>query len=148
MKLGTKINLVLIVVTVVTLTVGFWIIIGREATTIKKQVLADVDAVTQLVHQDIERMYAQIYEQKQSLQEIIDTVVRNNPKILYVEIVDTNGDVIVTTRSANIPQNKERKLEIFKKVLETKELVLDQKDEGEYYELEYHLPIFDSKKNI
>jgi len=54
MKLGTKINLVLIVVTVVTLTVGFWIIIGREATTIKKQVLADVDAVTQLVHQDIE----------------------------------------------------------------------------------------------
>ncbi|MBI5150947.1 MAG: HAMP domain-containing histidine kinase [Candidatus Pacebacteria bacterium] len=148
MKLGTKINLVLILVTVITLTIGFWIIIGREAVNIRKQVLADVDAVTQLVHQDIERMYAQIYEQKQSLQGIVDSVVKRNPRILYVEIVDTNGSIIVTTRSVSISQNKERKLELFKKVIKTKELVLDQKDEGAYYELEYHLPIFDSKKNI
>lgn len=148
MKLGTKINLVLVVVIAITLTIGFWIIIGREAVTIKKQVLADVDAVTQLVHQDIERMYAQIYEQKQSLQEIVDSVIKRNPKILYIEIVDTNGNIIVTTRSADIAQDKEHKKAILKEVLEKRELIVDQKSEDTYYELEYHLPIFDNKKNI
>lgn len=79
MKLGTKINLVLMVVVAVTLTVGFWVIINIEAKNIENQVTGDTTTVTNLVKHDAERVLAQTLVKKsptrdelQYLQKVVD----------------------------------------------------------------------------
>ena len=79
MKLGTKINLVLIGVVAVTLTIGFWVIIGIEAGNIESQVVGDTSTVTRLVAQDAERVLGQSLikkdlsiEEMQYLQKVVD----------------------------------------------------------------------------
>lgn len=79
MKLGTKINLMLVAVVAVTLTIGFWAIIGIEAGNIENQVTGDTGTVVKLVRQDAERVLAQaetrketIPQETQYLQKIVD----------------------------------------------------------------------------
>lgn len=79
MKLGTKINLVLIGVVAVTLTIGFWVIIGIEANNIENQVVGDTSTVIKLVAQDAERVLGQSLLKKdlptdevQYLQKVVD----------------------------------------------------------------------------
>lgn len=79
MKLGTKINLVLTAVVAITLTAGFWVIIGIEAANIQSQVTEDTSIVTKIVRQDAERILSQTLVKKdlapidlQYLQKIVD----------------------------------------------------------------------------
>ncbi len=79
MKLGTKINLVLVGVVAVTLTIGFWVIIGIEAGNMQNQVLGDTSTVTSLVRQDAGRILGQMgsktdlgTEDMQYLQNVVD----------------------------------------------------------------------------
>lgn len=148
MKLGKKINFVLVTVIVIILTVGFWVIIGIEGKAIEKQVRMDVSTVTELVRQDVARMFTQITAQKESLQEVIDTLSQHIQGIKYIEIVDTKGNNIATTREERTAQSEASKVAIIKEVLEKKVPVFEQKPGDTYYDLEYHTPVFDDKKNI
>lgn len=62
MKLGTKINLVLIAVTVVVLTITFSVIVGIESKTIREQFINDRDIVTALLQNNIEYFYGETPE--------------------------------------------------------------------------------------
>lgn len=146
MKLGKKINFVLVSVVAIVLTVGFWVIIGIEGRSIEKQVRMDVRTVTDLVQQDVARMFEQISAQKDALQDVIDTLALHTAGIQYIEIVDTKGKNIATTRTTE--QDQARKIAILKRVLDKKDTIFEQKDEGTFYELEYHVPILNDKKEI
>lgn len=148
MKLGTKINLVLVVVVAIVLTIGFWIIIRIEGQAIKKQVRTDVGTVTELVRQDVARMFTQINTQKEALQEVVSTLARHIPGVKYIEIVDTKGKNIASTRGERTTQSEASKRAVIKEVLEKKDTIFEQKSEDTYYNLEYHAPIFDDKKNV
>lgn len=149
MKLGKKINVVLVTVIAVILTIGFWVIIGIEGKAIEKQVRMDVSTVTELVRQDVARMFTQITSQKESLQEVINTLAQHIPGIKYIEVVDLKGDTVATTRAADVAKEDQAgKLAIVKEVLEKKETVFAQRSEDTFYELEFHVPVFDDKNKI
>lgn len=148
MKLGKKINVVLVLTVVTVLTAGFWVVINVEGQSIEKQVKMDVRTVTDLVRQDVARMFAQITTQKESLQEVVSTLAKHIPGIQYIEIVNIKGENVATTRISSVGQDQVRKLAIIQEVLSKKDIVFEQKPEGDYYSLEYHVPIFDDKKNI
>lgn len=112
MKLGTKINLVLIFVVVITLTIGFWVIIGVEAKNIGDQVTGDTAIVTKIVSQNAERVLAQPAGAKglsssdtQYLKKIVDDVFsfgKPTPDAAYgffqdIIIFDQTPSVIVNS---------------------------------------------------
>lgn len=65
MKLGTKINLVIISVVAVTLTLGFWVIISIESKNIETQVTGDTSTLTNIVRQESERVLALAVNKKE-----------------------------------------------------------------------------------
>lgn len=148
MKLGTKINLVLVVVVAIILTVGFWVLINIEGRAIERQVRTDVGTVTELVQRDVARMFTQVDTQTKSLQEVIDTLAKHISGIKYIEIVDVKGKNIATTRDVRTVQGEESKIAALREVLKKKAAVFEQKPEDGVYALEYHVPVFDDKQNI
>lgn len=63
MKLGTKINLVLVAVTVIVLTIAFSVIVNIESATTKKQLINDQKTVTELLQNNIEFIYQHSLEE-------------------------------------------------------------------------------------
>lgn len=148
MKLGKKINLVLVAVIAITLTVGFWVIIGIEGQSIEKQVRTDVSTVTELVRQDVARMLSQITKQKESLQEVVSTLTKRIPGIKYVEVVDIRGNNLATTRDERTASSEASKAATIKEILDKKVPIFEEKTDGTQYSLEYHAPIFDDNNKI
>ncbi len=148
MKLGTKINLVLVVAVAVVLTIGSWIISGIEAQNIEKQVTGNVASVTEIVRQDVERLSAQIFTQREYLQETVMNLTQRIPGIKYVEVVDVSGKSIATTRGPRDAQSEASKLTILREVLDKKVPIFEEKIDGTQYNLEYHAPIFDFNNKI
>lgn len=148
MKLGTKINLVLLVVIVTVLTGGFWVIDTIESKRIQNEVVGSTNSITDLVHQDIERMFKQISSQKESLKLAVDTLAHRIPGINYIEVVDNKGVDVATTRLEGTPADPAAKLAILNEVLQTKAPVSRTNVKDTYDELEYHVPVFDSNNNI
>ncbi|MEK7148460.1 MAG: HAMP domain-containing sensor histidine kinase [Patescibacteria group bacterium] len=148
MKLGTKINLVLVVVVVTILTLGFWIIDTIESKNIKTEVINNTSTVTDLVRKDVERMFTQISAQKGSLQEIVDTLASRISGVNYIEVLDTKGVDVATTRSSDAPQDIAAKLAAINEVVKNKAVVSKTNTNENYYRIEHYAPVFDGNNNI
>lgn len=148
MKLGTKINLMLFVVIVTVLTVGFWIIDTIESKNIQTEVINSTNAVTDLVRKDIERMFTQISAQKGSLQEVVDTLANRIPGVSYIEVLNTKGVDVATTRLDSTPQDMAAKLAVINEVLKNKSAVSKTNTKDTYYGIEHYVPVFDGDNNI
>ncbi|MCK9344684.1 MAG: ATP-binding protein [Candidatus Pacebacteria bacterium] len=142
MKLGTKINLVLVAVIAVTLTIAFWIIISIEGRNLKSQVVNDADAVTDILRLDIERMFTQIQAQSTYLQDIVDEIGRI-PGVEYVTVSDVDNKYIAATNHSLIGQGISQTDLASIEEIKTKRVSFTKKDDaGNYYDLERYIPIF------
>src|SRR3990167_2584258 len=103
MKLGKKINLVLIVVVAVVLTVAFWVVINIESRNLRQQVTSDAETVTSILHADMERMFKQIHKQEVYLQDAVDEISKNQ-NVKYVDVNDVENKYIATTDHSLIGQ--------------------------------------------
>lgn len=142
MKLGTKINLVLVGVTAVVLTGAFWVIVNFEANNLKQQVVDDAETVSDILRVDIERMFEQLRSREAALQATIDSISKTS-EVKYVDVNDVDNKYIATTDHAQIGKKiSVGDLAIISKIKETRAEVNIRKDEGTYYEIEKHIPIF------
>ena len=141
MKLGTKINLVLVLVTTVVLTVAFSVIIKIEADTTKRQVLNDAETAADIFHNEIERMFKQIRDQQVRLQNTIDELSRIEG-VVYINVTGMDGIHIATTNTALIGTKAKASDLLFIEEVKKKGKVADvRSDEGTFYELERRIPI-------
>lgn len=141
MKLGTKINLVLVLVTAIVLTLAFWVIISIEAGTTKKQVLNDSETAADIFHGEIERMFKQVHDQQARLQNTVDELSRIEG-VLYINVTGMDGVHVATTdRSLIGTKAKESDLLLLQEI-KTKGKVADvRNDGGTFYEFERRVPI-------
>jgi len=152
MKLGTKINLVLVTVVVVILTAAFGIIINIQGKNLKDQVVNDAGIVTDILRLDIERMFSQIQKQEARLQGNIDQVGRT-PGVKYITVNDVENKYTSATDHAIVGQKiNETDLAVIAELKKTRSRFDIKKDEGDFYELERHIPVFinseDPRSNI
>ncbi|MFZ2303767.1 MAG: HAMP domain-containing sensor histidine kinase [Minisyncoccia bacterium] len=152
MKLGTKINLVLVTVVVVTLTIAFWIIINIEGKNLKEQVVSDAGIVIDILRIDIERMFSQIQKQEARLQGNVDQASKASG-VKYITVNDVENKYIAATNHAIVGQKiDETNLAVIAELKKTRSVVNTKRDEGEYYEIERHIPVFinieDSQSDI
>lgn len=141
MKLGAKINLVLILVTLVVLTSAFGIIVSIEANATRNQVLNDAKVSTEIFHKEIERMFKQVYDQQVRLQDTVDELAKIRG-VVYINVMGMDGMITATTRHELIGTKVNERNLAFIEEIKTKRLSIDAlKDKGTFYELERRIPI-------
>lgn len=141
MKLGTKINLVLVLVTAIVLTVAFWIIVRIEATSTKNQVLNDAETAANIFHAEIERMFKQVHDQEMHLQNTVDELSRIEG-VLYVNVTGVDGVHVATTDHALIgTKASPNDLRHIQEIQQKGSAPDIRNDEGAFYELERRIPI-------
>ncbi|MEK7460095.1 MAG: HAMP domain-containing sensor histidine kinase [Patescibacteria group bacterium] len=96
MRLGTKINLVLATVTIVVLTIAFWVIVSIEAASIKKDVLNNSEATAGLLRDDIERILRQTNDQEIRLQATLDALSKTK-HTKYISVLNPEGYALIST---------------------------------------------------
>ncbi len=147
MKLGTKINLMLVTVIAVILTVAFWIIIDIESRNIKQEIARDAETVTDILRIDMERMFKQIHDQEIYLQGTIDQISKT-PGVKYVNVNDAESKYTAATDQKLVGQKVKDADVIVISNLKKKRSPIDVRtDEGDFYELERHIPIFLNAKD-
>lgn len=141
MKLGAKINLVLVTVTAVVLTIAFWIIVSIEASAMKVQVLNDAETAGNIFHSEIERMFKQIHDQRVRLQNTIDELSEIEG-VVYINVTNMDGIHIATTNHALAgTKAKESDLKFIEEIQKKGKVSDERNDKGSYYELERRIPI-------
>src|SRR3989344_2083104 len=141
MKLGTKINYALVVVTVAVLTVAFSIIVKIEADTAKKQVLNDAEVSADIFHDEIERMFKQIRDQQIRLQNTVDDLA-NVDGVVYIKVLGVDGINVATSRRELIGvMDNERSITLIQEVVKNGSIPDVLKDKGTFYEIERRIPI-------
>ncbi|PIQ36039.1 MAG: hypothetical protein COV32_03325 [Candidatus Yonathbacteria bacterium CG10_big_fil_rev_8_21_14_0_10_43_136] len=141
MKLGTKINLVLIIVTAVVLTVAFSVIVKIEADTTKKQVLNDAGTSADIFHDEIERMFKQIRDQQVRLQNVVDELSKVDG-VVYVKVLEVDGVNAATSRHELIGvMDNDRSVALLQDVIKKGSIPDVLKDKGTFYEIERRIPI-------
>ncbi|OIO30929.1 hypothetical protein AUJ77_01145 [Candidatus Nomurabacteria bacterium CG1_02_43_90] len=143
MKLGKKINLVLVSVVVVVLTVAFWIIVNIEGNNLKSQVTHDADTVTGIFRTEIERMFKQIHNQEVYLQSAIDQMSKAQG-VRYINVNGLDGKYIAATDNTLVGQKvKDAKTALLVgRTKQERTFVEIKTDEGTFYEMERFIPIF------
>lgn len=141
MKLGVKINLVLILVTLIVLTSAFGIIVSIEARATKNQILNDAKVSTEIFHKEIERMFKQVYDQQVRLQDTVDELGKIKG-VVYINVADMGGVVTASTKNLIGTKLPERNLSFIEEVKTKKGKVKALKDKGTFYELEQWIPIY------
>lgn len=142
MKLGTKINFVLVVVVAITLTLAFWVIVSIEGKNLKQQVTSDTATITDILKLDIERMFSQIHKQEVYLQETIDHISKTSG-VKYVNVSDSENKYIAATDQSLVGKKvNEKELAIIADVKKKRSFVDIRIDEGTFYSLERFVPIF------
>jgi signal transduction histidine kinase len=142
MKLGTKINLVLVVVTTIVLTVAFWIVVNIEGSNIEKQVRNDSSTIGEILLENITRMFSQMRTQEEHLQSVVDklSVIEG---VKYIDVMDMNGVYIAATNHSLVGTKADTSdSEILERIKVEKKPISTRKDEGVYYELERRIPIY------
>ena len=142
MKLGTKINLVLVVVTTIVLTVAFWIVVNIEGSNIEKQVRNDSSTIGEILLENITRMFSQMRTQEEHLQSVVDklSVIEG---VKYVDVMDMSGVYIAATNHNLVGTKADTNdSEILEKIKVEKKPISTRKDEGGHYELERRIPIY------
>ena len=143
MKLGEKINLVLVSVVVAVLTIAFWIIVNIEGNNLKTQVIHDADTVTGILRTEIERMFKQIHNQEVYLQSAIDQMSKAQG-VKYINVNGLDGKYIAATDSTLVGQKvKDAKTALLiSRTKQERTFVEIKTDEGTFYEMERFIPIF------
>ncbi len=142
MKLGTKINLVLVIVTTIVLTVAFWIVVNIEGSNIEKQVRNDSSTIGEILLDNITRMFSQIRTQEEHLQAVVDklSVIEG---VKYVDVLDMNGVYVAATNHELIGTKADATdAEVLEKIKVERKPISTRKDEGDHYELERRIPIY------
>lgn len=141
MKLGAKINLMLVLVTVVVLTIAFSIIISIEANTTKNQVLNGAETASEIFHKEIERMFKQVYDQEVRLQNTVDDLSLIDG-VLYVNVASMDNIYFASTDHSLIGKKANtNSMLIFDKVrkkINVEDTKIDKKD---FFELARYIPI-------
>ena len=141
MKLGTKINIVLVAVIAIVLTAAFWVIVNFEAKSLKQQVLDDAETVSDILLVDIERMFEQLRSREKDLQSSIDTISMT-AGVTYVDVSDVENKYIAATDRSQIGKKiSASELVVITKVKEARTEVNIRKDKGTYYEVESYVPV-------
>lgn len=142
MKLGTKINLVLVIVTTIVLTVAFWIVVNIEGSNIEKQVRNDSTTIGEILLDNITRMFSQMRTQEEHLQAVVDKLSIIDG-VKYVDVLDINGVYIAATNHNLVGTKADTNdAEILEKIKIEKKAISTRKDEGDFYELERRIPIY------
>lgn len=142
MKLGTKINLVLVIVTTIVLTVAFWIVVNIEGANIEKQVRNDSSTIGEILLENITRMFSQMRTQEEHLQAVVDKLSKIEG-VEYVDVMDMNGIYIAATNHNLVGTKADTNdSEILEKIKIEKKPISTRKDEGDHYELERRIPIY------
>ncbi len=141
MSLGKKINIILVLVTSVILSVGFWIIISIEATAIKQQVTNDSVAIVDIIRGDVERMYGQVYSQQERLQIVVDRLsVIDGVK--YIDVASIGGYYVATTNKVLVGKKVDENDRKYIEQIKANGKIIDARnDRGSFYELERRTPV-------
>lgn len=140
-SLSNKINLIIIVTLVITLTGAFWFLTDIESDNLKKQINQESDTVINLMSEDINKMFSQINEQKNSLQDLVNKVSEISG-VEYIQVFDLDGYYIAATQQNLIGQKAEdRDLSFVRRVIESKQSINEIKEKEGFFELERHIPI-------
>lgn len=142
MKLGTKINLVIVFVTTIVLTATFSVVVNTEAESTKSQVLRDAKTASDIFHSEVERMFMQLYEQKDRLQSSVDDL-SNIEGVSYINITNVDGVHIATTDHNLVGTSVNARDFGFIQQVKDGVAVSDVRiDEGDHYEIERRIPVY------
>ncbi len=142
MSLGTKINLVLILVATIILTAGFWVIVSIEGVAIKQQVKNDSETVAYMFRNDIEHMFRQAYNQQEALQSAVSNLSKVDG-VKYINVVTADGVYAAATDSSliGVKASEETIAQIDK--IKAGEKTFDiKKDIGTTYVIKRFIPIY------
>lgn len=141
MNLGTKINLVLALVTVVVLTIAFSIIVRIEANTTKNQVLNGAETASEIFHKEIERMFKQVRDQEVRLQNTVDDLSLIDG-VLNVNVATVDNIYFASTDHALIGKKANtNSMLIFDKIRKRIEVPDVRVERNQFLELTRYIPI-------
>ncbi len=141
MRLGTKINLLLVTVSVIVFTVAFLFIIKIESSNIQKQVSADSKTIEEILYDNIARMFEQIHAEESKLQIIVDKLSKIEG-VKYIDVASVDGYYIATTNHNLIGQKVSDIDARYIAQIKADGRALNVKnDEGSYFEFESRIPV-------
>lgn len=141
MSLGTKINLMIAGVTIAVLAVAFGIIVSIDARSVKNQVLQDSTTVGEILKDDIERMFQEVYDQQKSLQSIVSRL-SSVEGVKYIKVTGIDGYRVAATdinEIGNKVQGHDAEL-VTQAIKEGRELDV-QNDAVTFFDLERYIPV-------
>ena len=141
MKLGTKINLLLVTVATIVFSLGFFVIINIESSSLQKQVSSDTNTIKEILRDNIERMFSQINAGEGQLQAIVEKLSKIEG-VKYIDVASVDGYYIATTNRNLVGQKvSDIDASYIAKILTDGKIVHVKKDEGAFYEFESRIPI-------
>lgn len=147
MKLGTKINLVLVTVIAVVLTVAFWIIIDIQGRNLKEQVVNDAETMTNILRSNIERILEDVQVQSDEIQSSV-VLVGETPNIKYITVNDAKGTYIAATDRAIVGQRvKGAEIKFLEDLKIKRTDVKVVRDKGTFFEVGYYAPVFANEED-
>ncbi|MEK7538677.1 MAG: HAMP domain-containing sensor histidine kinase [Patescibacteria group bacterium] len=99
MNLGTKINLMLVAITAVVLSLGFFVSTLVDSRGIERQILTDADAVTDILRSDIERTLGQAYPKQERLRIAVAELAKIS-NVTEVSVLSSTGFYVTSSRTA------------------------------------------------
>ncbi len=145
MKLGTKINLVLITVSIVVFTVAFLFIIKIEGSNIQRQVTADAKTVEEILYDNIARMFEQMHAAESNLQSIVDKLSKIDG-VKYIDVASVDGYYIATTDHNLVGQKvSDIDARYIDQIKTDGKPSIAQNDEGTFFEFESRIPVRSSE---
>lgn len=146
MTLANKINVILIITVGVVLSTAFWILSNIEGSNLKQQVENNSQTIIRLLHEDIERMFRQIHDQKNALQNVVDKIGAIEG-IKYIQVFDVDGinvagiNVAATDNYLIGTKTDQSDLEFIERVIEGQHAITEIKEKELYFEIERYIPI-------
>ncbi|MHB1118295.1 MAG: sensor histidine kinase [Minisyncoccota bacterium] len=141
MSLGTKINLMITAVTIVVLSVAFGLIVSIEASSIKNQALQDSATVADMLKDNIEGMFQEVYDQQRSLQSIVDKV-SSVEGVKYIKVTGVDGYHIAATDHNEVGKKVvDKDAELVRRAINERREIDVQNDETTFFDLERYIPI-------
>jgi len=141
MSLGKKINLMIAGVTVVVLAIAFGIVVVIEAQAIKNQTIQNSITIGDMLKDDIERMFQEVYNQQQSLQVVVDKL-SDVEGVKYINVTGVDGYRLAATDHNEAGKKVEgREAEFVSQVFKEGREIDQQEDEVTFSNLERYTPV-------
>lgn len=141
MKLGTKINLVIVSVTTLVLVATFSVIIKIESDTTRNQVLRDARTSSDIFHSLVERTFTQRYEELARLQNSVNELSLIDG-VSYITITSIDGVHLAATDHALVGTSaNESDLSYIQEVKNGVSIPDLRINKGSHYEIERRIPV-------